>query len=230
MKKIILTILIIFLLSAGNFTAYSVDEATQAAKDDKLEKLRELKEKVAEKVAQLKNDEAKVYVGEVSQVKEENIFLSTKDTKLKVQTNSQTKFIWLNTDGKKLNLSLKAFTGSDQIVTWGTFNKETGVLTARGVSGRIPLLMLSCLVTKIDNVEKIITCQDKKAKIQYNLSVDQKTKILSWQKKVELKTETWLQVKVGSRLLVKGVKKGKIDLVNPLLILIISLSSPVTSE
>lgn len=212
MKKnlFFLIIAFLFLLEENNVFVLA-ENATDTAKnnDEKILQIRELKERVAEKVTQLKGGEFKIYQGEITDITEETISLKGKDNQiLKIQTNNQTKFIWLNTDGKKLNITLKDFTKEDDIVAWGKANKETGIMTADYVSGRLPPQIFSCLILSFDEEKESFICQFKD-KNEYEVLLRENSRILNYQKKDGLKTQKLKQLSKGMKVFVKGILKEK---------------------
>lgn len=206
----------------------AANEASSAAETNQnLEKVRQLKEKVAEKVAQLKGEELRVYQGEISDISEELItIIGKKSLQLRIQTNSQTKFTWLNTDGKKLNISFKDLTKGDFITAWGEANKETGLLTAKVISGRLPPIFFSCQVTRLDLSKKTLSCQDKIKAKTYDLVITDKTNVYLNLGKTKAEVVGWEKITIGAKILGKTIKKNPPkDLLTALLILVFKPST-----
>lgn len=212
MKKIILFILVCSLILISAMPVKGVvDSSPSAAKNNQeLDKIRQLKEKVAEKVAKLKVGSEKIYQGKVMENNEGLITLiDENNNQLKIQTNSQTSFIWLNTDAKKLTISLKDIVKNDYVTAWGEVNQETNLLTARVISGRLPLFFFTCLVSETNTITNVLSCQNKVKAKTFDLTIDEKTNISLYQTNGKVITYDWKKIPANSLIVVKAIDKNQ---------------------
>lgn len=220
MKKTILLLIIllsILVLTTEFSSAISLEKNATGSSliEEKLEKIKELKERVAEKVSQLKEreldqiigEDRKIYAGEIKSIENEMIILEKNKQEIRIEVSNKTKLMWVNTNGKKLNLTLSDFTPGDYITAWGKINKDTGVMTADVISGRLKPFIFSCQVTKINEEEKFILCQNEDR--NYQIILSNNSRILVLMNDGILQEEKLTEIKPKTKLIVRGVLKEK---------------------
>lgn len=156
-----LKILIILSIYFGIF-AYPVLAQTPI---DNLEKIRELKEKVASKVSELRQKKKQHISGEVKSAKDGIILLITPDGEKSVQVEKTTKYYWIKTNGEKLNLTFTNVEQGDAISIIGE-GIDTDSITARTVIGKIKTFAISGNVSTWSKVNKQFTLKLENSEIK----------------------------------------------------------------
>jgi len=91
---------------------------TPPAKEESLEKIRKLKERVATKVAELKEKAKKAYFGEIKNISDSIIFLTTKKGEVRIKVDETTKIFSIGVGGRE-NITLKDLKEGESIVAFG---------------------------------------------------------------------------------------------------------------
>lgn len=97
------------------------------------DKIQELKDKLASRVAELNEVSQKVIVGEIKTLSDEKIILLTNESEINVEINDDTVFYELGRDYKRKEIKLEDFEAGDNIIVWGAFNSSANSLTTKNV-------------------------------------------------------------------------------------------------
>lgn len=152
MEKILLAILI-FTLNANFATAATPSPSLKATPPPSLsptqEKAKELKEKVASKIAELKILQKRAFLGTIKSLTDKGFVLTAQNKDITVETDTNTKITSLSKGARK-SLKLTDLTKGQKILVWGQYNKEAEVLTAKSILVRIFSLNLQGTVKSIE--------------------------------------------------------------------------------
>jgi|GEM_PF-3655033 len=147
MKKIIIITLILFIFVKPMFAQ---EEATSSPtpKDKKLELIRDLKEKVAKKISQLKTNKRNVFSGEIKKINKDSIGIITTDGDKNLDVLTITKYFWINKNGKRLTISLNNLEIGDFIAAFGETD-DIGTTIITEIIGKDQSFFLNGTITKV---------------------------------------------------------------------------------
>lgn len=140
-------------------TDTEANEETQPLKENQLEKIRQLKERVATKVAELKKTGKKAYFGEISKILSTSIFLTTKRGEAVVTTSEDTEIFSISL-GKKKSLSLRDLSEGQEMLALGISLEEE--LPAKIIIVKKMPLIVGGKVTDVDQKEGTLTIKTPK--------------------------------------------------------------------
>lgn len=181
MKKKNNLLIISLIITVFSFTlapilpVFSVTETQEATKsssptpDEDIDKIQELKEKVAEKVSQLKEKEERLIIGTVIKKEEETLQIASNGSEENVTINQDTKLFWINTDLKTLTLSTKDLVTDDYLIAFGTYSHANKALNAQTIYGRLKTFFYTGKVEKIDPENSLTLIDKKKNLIEINI-------------------------------------------------------------
>lgn len=144
MKKIVLSIIIMIFFSTGITIAASPSPTTSSSPTEKplpvssatLEKAKELKEKVASKIAELKVLSKRGVIGTIKSIKDTSIILTSNGKDITIDTDDTTKITLLQ-KGKRSTLKLSDLKNDQIILVWGQYNKDQETLKAKQILSRV---------------------------------------------------------------------------------------------
>ncbi|MGB9706836.1 MAG: DUF5666 domain-containing protein [Microgenomates group bacterium] len=180
---------------------------SQGELQEKIKEIREaVKEKVRERLEEVKRGVPRAYVGEITQIGEDNFTLEARRQTVQVKVTSETKII-----GKeKQTLELKDLKVGDFSIAMG-YPGENGTLEAKRivvVSKPSPSIREVAFgrVTDISSEEKILTLKNERKGLTYTVVVTEKTIIT---KKVDTKIEKvkFSSIEIGDRVVAIGTPK-----------------------
>jgi len=177
MKKLIIVILISlsFQLSAFSLSlAASPSPSPKASPSPTIsptqEKAKELKEKVASKIAELKILQKRAFLGTIKSLTDKGFVLTAQNKDITVETDTNTKITSLS-KGTRKTLKITDLTKDQKILVWGQYNKEAEVLTAKTILVRIFSLNLHGTVKSIE--KNSLTILEKSENKEYVIDVSQ---------------------------------------------------------
>jgi len=164
-------ILITVFLSANNSRAQS-PSPTSAPKPsetatetiDKLKQIKELKEKIATKVAELREKEKAGLFGSVGKIDKTTITLSTAKGDRNVTFSEDTFFYQISGNNKK-EISIKNIDVDDTISVFGYTNDDKSLTSAKYIYLHSPLIYISGKISAIDKENFTITVIEKEKEI-----------------------------------------------------------------
>lgn len=106
---------------------------TQAEGEGLGDKIKELKDKLASRVAELNVVSQKIITGTIKTLSDEKIILSADEAEINAEINEETVIYELGRDYKKSELKLDSLKTGEQVVTWGGFNSETNTINTKNV-------------------------------------------------------------------------------------------------
>lgn len=168
MKKsiIIITLALIVFKGTAVFAASpspkAIPSSSPTAKplpvsSDTLEKAKELKEKVASKIAELKILQKRAVMGNIKTIADTYIIITNKTQDIKVETNTDTSVILSTAAKVRKAVKLSELPTNTMAVAWGQYNKEQETLTAKIILVRNFSLNTAGTVKSIDKDSVTIT-------------------------------------------------------------------------
>ncbi|MBI3384713.1 hypothetical protein HY030_00795 [Candidatus Gottesmanbacteria bacterium] len=146
-KTILLSTIFIFFvaITSGIFAA----EMTPTPSSNL--KIKELKEKLASRVAELNVLSQRVFKGEIKTLSDQKIIFSAGANEVTASLDDNTALSQIDSDFQKTKIQLDDLKLGQTVYIWGTFNATTNTLTAKAVVAmKLPL----GLIGKIKNVDK----------------------------------------------------------------------------
>ncbi len=174
-------------------------EASPSAKpgSERQEQIKELKDRLATRVAELRQQMRRVLTGEIKTISGKNLTLTTKQGDKIVVTDEQTIFIQLGASGRKeINFSnLKA---GQSISAFGLYDETKGQLAAKVIISKVLPLNFNGKITEIDISGGTISVQTPKNG-SYIVDIENYTKISVWDKDKGIQKYGLSKLKVGDR-------------------------------
>ncbi len=203
MKKILAFSLGLLALFAINNKALAV---VSTSSSEASKQVKDLKERVATKAAELKEKMRRAWVGDIKLISGKTITLTVKNSDKTVVTDENTLFFRLGADARK-KITLDDLDTGEKIVAFGQANEETGQMTAKVIIAKVLPLNLNGKVIAVDTKTKTLIVASKRG--NFTIIIDTNTKILLWEKGQGLKTAELSQIKVGDRVHVNGLIPAK---------------------
>ena len=162
MKKILI-ILSLLLMSGSDIFA---QESTNTAK------IKELKDKLASRVAELNLQTKKMIQGEIKTLSDQKIILTNNNIEINVNLDDDTTLTQQTGDGKKKTIKVDSMKSGQNIFTWGSFNSGTNVMTASNITVvDMPAIIIG-RIKSIDskNYQLIVTEGNKDILVDHDFS------------------------------------------------------------
>jgi len=215
-QKLTINLLLLLLILSGCITfshpklAASI-ESTPAAEtqsptpsDDVEDKIKELKEKVAEKVSELKEKEKRIAEGEIIKKDDEKLTIAGLNGEESILTDDDTKYYWINTSGKILNLSAKDFVTTDYIFAVGTYSRASKAIDAQFIYGRQKIFFYVGTIKEINTPDTLIITDSEDNSIELNLTSSTDYYKSDGKEVLEIKSS---QLTIGDLITVRGYEK-----------------------
>jgi len=186
--------------SSGKTTSQEVQQERQ-------EQIRELRERVATKVAELKEKGKRAWYGEIKSISGTTIILTTKQGEKTILTDEDTIFLRIGAGGRK-KITLANLVVGEQIVALGQVDTEKGEMTAKVIIGKILPININGKVTAVDVEGGTLTVATLH-RGSFIVDVETTTKILAWEKGKGLTKSGLSKIKVGDRVHVNGFTTTK---------------------
>lgn len=127
---------------------------------DKLKQIETLKEKIATKVAEIRENEKGGVTGSVKKIDGNNIVLTTRKGENSFIFNEDT-LIYTLSNGKKSDAAVKNLREGDTATALGYFNETKDTFSAKYIYIQEPFLRISGKIADIDKKNYTITVKDK---------------------------------------------------------------------
>ncbi len=128
---------------------------------DKLKQIEQLKEKIATKVAQIRESEKGAYGGEITAIEKNSLTIKTAQGEKKITTSEDTIIYDLTATAKKETTADKLKKG--QLVSvFGYFNEDKSIFSAKYVLLQKNFIFVSGKISEIDKNNFTITVKSKK--------------------------------------------------------------------
>lgn len=175
-KKMAIFILIIVIILSLKIDFVQALEGTPSV-TSRNQQIKELKEKIATKVAELKILAPKVLLGEIKTLSDQKIIITVQETDVNIELSDDTSFSYVSEDGNKKDIKVGQLKVGQKIIVWGTFNKEAQTMTATGVVARDLAKVLTGQIASIDKKNYQFTVSDKSGVLPYTFDINPPTKI-----------------------------------------------------
>lgn len=210
-KKIALTIFILLIpfillmpLILLPTLAQTPTESPAELSQSEKEKIDDLKERVATRVAQLRSQTTyKALIGEVKSADKESLTLKTKLGEKKILTTEETK-IFKITGSRKSAINLANVKAGDRAAVVGSTDPE-GTFVAKLIFTKAGSLNTSGVIEKIDRDNAIITVKNSQKGTTYLVDIETTTKIRAWKKDGGFEKLGFSKVNVGDRVHIHGL-------------------------
>ncbi len=204
MKKIVTTVIILFLTSS----LFSLTHAQTLPSSDDMDKINEkvdeLKDKVASRVAELNLVEKKGIVGVVEKVSSNQITINDLKNKTRIiDIDEITKF----SSNENSSYELSDIKKGSQISALGLYNKDSRRLLARFVNEVSIPLFVSGVVTSVNEENFTITLTTQEEK-KYIIDIERVTKTLIY-KDGDLTSSGFSKISPGENTIVSGFENLK---------------------
>lgn len=235
-KSILLSLIFLMSLSSSTFAQKTTPADTQEEEkitskptiDPKMEKIQELKQRIATKVAEMKILKKRVFVGKITELDNPYIIIAIKEGDKKIETDEDTVMTQI-TNGKSQKIAFKQLKKDQTIFTWGSYNQEGDILTAKSIVAKEEPIMLYGTITEIDLKGGTITLQTVNQ--TYVLDVEVFTKINSADNKKQPVKLGFSKIKKDSPALIQAVtilKKDEITYTANRILVLPSMTANVT--
>lgn len=177
-------------------------EATPPGKN-KQEQIKELRERLATKVAELREKARRAWHGEIKSISEKTILVTTKFGEKKIITDEETKFFKIGA-GRKREIGLKDLVVGEKIVALGQVDQEKDEMAAKVIIAHVFPVNINGKVTAVDTEGGTITVQTL-SRGSFIVDVETTTKILIWEKGEGLKKSGLSKINIDDRAHVNGL-------------------------
>jgi hypothetical protein len=188
MNKLITTIMISFLL-LNNKTTFAASPSPLPVSSATLEKAKELKEKVASKIAELKVISKRGVIGTIKSIKDTSLIINSNSKDITIETDAATNITLLQ-KGKRSSLKLTDLKADQKILVWGQYNNDQETLKAKQILVRVFSQTYTGTVKSIDK-DNIILINDDGKEVKLGISPSTTIKIVGKNKtlsKSDIKT------------------------------------------
>jgi len=170
--------------------------------EERREQIKELRERLATRVAQLKEKMRRAWHGEIKSISGTTIILTTRQGEKTIVTDENTSFLRTGLGGRR-KITLADLSLGEKIVAFGQVSQDTGEMTAKVIIAQVFPVKINGKVTAVNVEGGTITVQTLK-RGSFIVDVETTTKILVWEKKEGLKSFGLSKIKVGDRVHVNG--------------------------
>ncbi len=135
-------------------------------------KIKELKDKLASRVAELNLQTKKMIQGEIKTLSDQKIILTNNNIEINVNLDDDTTLTQQTGDGKKKTIKVDSMKSGQNIFTWGSFNSGTNVMTASNITVvDMPAIIIG-RIKSIDskNYQLIVTEGNKDILVDHDFS------------------------------------------------------------
>lgn len=187
----------------------SPDQATNSAtvSQERQEQIKELRERVASRVAELREKGRRAFYGQIKSISGGIIILTTKQGEKTVLTNEDTSFFRIGSGSRK-TIALKDLSVGETITAFGQVEIGKEQLTAKVIIAKVLPININGQVVGVDVEEGTITVETPKNK-SMTVDIETTTKILVWEKGKGLQKLGLSKIKVGDRVHVNGFIPSK---------------------
>ena len=200
-KKVIL-ILTLFCLSFFLVFQTALAQTPEEGQTEQ-EKIEDLKERVATKVAQLRSQVYKALLGEIVSVDKESLVLKTAQGEKKILLTEEITILKISR-GRGTSLSLANIKVGERVAVIGSADAE-GEFVAKIILVKTLPLNINGVIENIDQENFVVTVKNNQRGITYLVEVETTTKIQTWDKEGGVKKSGFSKLQVGDRVHVNGL-------------------------
>lgn len=236
MKKIFILISFLFLIFIKpSFAVTGTPSASPAVsiqpsvtiKEELQNKINDLKERLATRVAEIRAQSKRAFYGEVTEKDDSTLTLTSGDKKVTVAYDENTKI--LLKDGTQSNeISLTNLKKGDKLVVFGTLDLDQKTIVAKNMIVQTLPVVTAGFVSKIDSNAGTVTLKDENGKTSI-FDYEIKTKCALWSK-LDLKTTQCGLSKIKENDFVTVRAETAKDSTNPVILRIFIVPQPSSSS
>jgi len=182
----------------------STPSATAKKEKDVETKIKELKERVATRVAQLREENKRAIFGLVKEGTKESLVLKTSSGEITIKLEEGGSIVHA-VDGRRIAARIADIDVGEQVLAVGTLDEEGNLLVKRIIAKRADI-NLNGVVAEVDTKEGTITVKIKTGEDKL-VDVETITKIMIWEKGTGLTKSGLSKIKVSDRVHVNGYEK-----------------------
>ena len=204
--------LICLICLIGPISPSYAQEATPTAtvpspQKDQLEKIRNLKERVAETVAEQRKKNRRAYFGKIKEISDSTIILTTKKEEVSIIIAEETNIYKVDVGAKK-EIDLEDLEENQSITALGFLENEE--LTSRIIIAKQKPVIIHGKVTEVDLEDFTITVKTKKEG-EFIVDYEKTTECKIFEKGESLTKGGLSKIKVDDRIHVVGTESAKED-------------------
>ncbi len=221
MKKSTIALIVIFLsfvhttiLAVATPSATpkeSVLSATNSAQPTKkLDQMGDLKERLATKVAQLRQSQKKAMSGTVKAISVSTLTLETKTSDVKIELTDTIK-VFQTIKDKRTELTIEDIDKGDTVVIFGDYDTSLDLMKPKVIVIQNPIpTRIQGLITAIDTTEYTVSVETAQ-KQTYVIDIEKYTVVTSHSKEGGTVKSGFSKLTVGSSVFISGSANAKID-------------------
>ena len=183
------------------------EKITPSPKKDQLDKIKQLKERVAETVAKQRKENRRAHFGKIKEIAASTIILETKKGEIIVKIGEETKIFSIGL-GKRKEIDLEDLEKDQSISALGFAEKE-GELTPKIIIAKQKPVIINGQVIGVNVTNGTITVKTKEEEFVIDYEKTTKTKI--YEKGKGLTKGGLSKIKVDDRIHVVGTENAKED-------------------
>ncbi|MFH0863940.1 MAG: DUF5666 domain-containing protein [Candidatus Gottesmanbacteria bacterium] len=216
MKKIIFFIITFILYTTIYSSTVMAVPATDSAQqaENRQEQIEQLKDRVATRVAEMRQLMRRAWSGKIKSISESNIIFYTKLGDKTVITDDQTIFIEVGAGGRK-KINFNNLKVDQQITVFGLYDEEKGQLTAKVIIVRVLPMNINGKVLEVSSTNGTLTVQTPNQS-SYIVDIETATKIRVWDKEKGIQQSGLSKITVGDRVHINGTVPSKVTETNQL--------------
>lgn len=204
-NKLAIQLIVIFSLltpALNPVLAQAPTDTPASISADQKEKIDDLKERVATKVAQLRSQVYKAAVGEIKSVDKDNLTLKTRQGEKKIITTEETK-VFKITSGKRIAVSASSLKSGDRVVAIGSPDPQ-GIFVAKTILAKPLSSNFSGVIDKIDRDKITITVKNTQNNTSLIIDIELATKAQLWKKDTGFEKSGFSKLNIGDWVHING--------------------------
>jgi len=210
MKTVQNTILIICLLSVFSGLVYGQESSPSATPEaDKTRQIEELKERLATKVAELRQTQRSAMAGTVQSTSVSTFVVEAKTKNVKIELTDDI-LVTQYVKGKRTKLTAADIEKGDPVVVFGEYDSTLDILKAKVVFIGAPApVRVFGIIADIDRTEYTLTLNNPQGQ-SYVIDIEKTTKTFQWKNEATEKSG-FSKVAIGDTVFVLGNPVPKVD-------------------
>ena len=208
MKKAFSVITLVLLLSSPTAVGAATASVSATPQDDKTRQIEDLKERLATKVAQLRQEQRKAIAGTVKSVSLTTTVVETKTKDVKIELTDDIKIVQL-IKGKRAVLPVDNLAKGDAVVVFGLYDVTLDLLRAKVIfiDGNQPL-RVSGVISDISRDDFTITVATAE-KQNFVVDIEKSTKTNLWSRDSGVSKGGFSRMAIGNTIHVVGTPVPK---------------------
>lgn len=215
MRNILVLISVFVVLLAGTVRAATVSptasaSATPTAQDKKLTQMDDLKERLATKVAELRQSQKKAIYGTVKSITISTLTIETKTSDVKIELTDAIQ-VFQTLKNKRTELSIEDVDTGDTVVLFGDYDTSLDLMKTKVIVIQNPIPeKVYGRVTAVDTKEFTISVETAE-KQTYVIDIERYTVVSAFTPSAGVAKSGFSKIETGATVFVSGTKNTKID-------------------